>query len=82
MTMTVSDTMALSASLEDYLEAILRIVQEKQVARAKDVGKRLNVGRSSVTGALHALADRKLINYAPYDLRTLRAATRCCGISL
>ncbi len=69
--MTVSDTMALSASLEDYLEAILRIVQEKQVARAKDVGKRLNVGRSSVTGALHALADRKLINYAPYDLITL-----------
>ncbi len=64
-------TLALSASLEDYLEAILRIVQEKQVARAKDVGNLLHVGRSSVTGALHALADRELIHYAPYDLVTL-----------
>jgi len=62
---------SLSASLEDYLEAIYRIVEEKQVARAKDVGRRLQVGRSSVTGALHALADRELINYAPYDLVTL-----------
>jgi len=69
--MSQAVTQALSASLEDYLEAILRVVQEKQVARAKDVGRRLNVGRSSVTGALHALADRELIHYAPYDLVTL-----------
>lgn len=61
----------LSASLEDYLEAIFRIVQEKSAARAKDIGKRLKVSRSSVTGALHALADRELINYAPYDIITL-----------
>ncbi len=61
----------LSASLEDYLEAIFRIVQEKQAARAKDIGKRLQVGRSSVTGALRALSERELINYAPYDLVTL-----------
>ncbi len=61
----------LSASLEDYLEAIFRIVQEKQAARATDIGKRLKVGRSSVTGALHALAERELINYAPYDVITL-----------
>ena len=61
----------LSASLEDYLEAIFRIVQEKQAARAKDIGKHLEVSRSSVTGALHALADRELINYAPYDVITL-----------
>ena len=63
--------MNLSASLEDYLETIYLIVQEKQVARAKDVSQRMQVGRSSVTGALHALAERKLINYAPYDLVTL-----------
>ncbi len=63
--------MQLSASLEDYLEAIFRIVQEKSAARAKDIGKRMKVGRSSVTGALHALAERELINYAPYDIITL-----------
>jgi len=61
----------LSASLEDYLKAIFRIVAVKQAARAKDVSARLNVGNSSVTGALRTLADRGLINYAPYDLITL-----------
>jgi DtxR family transcriptional regulator, Mn-dependent transcriptional regulator len=69
--MTETTSIDLSASLEDYLEAIFRIVQDKSAARAKDIGKRLKVSRSSVTGALHALADRKLINYTPYDLITL-----------
>jgi DtxR family Mn-dependent transcriptional regulator len=31
----------------------------------------MKVGASSVTGALHQLAERKLINYSPYDLITL-----------
>jgi DtxR family Mn-dependent transcriptional regulator len=61
----------LSASLEDYLEAILWIVRKKSAAQARDISKRLKVTRSSVTGALHALADRELINYAPYDVVTL-----------
>jgi DtxR family Mn-dependent transcriptional regulator len=62
---------ALSASLEDYLEAIFHIVEEKQAARAKDISRQLEVNGSSVTGALRALADRELINYAPYDIITL-----------
>jgi len=61
----------LTASLEDYLEAILQIVGQKQVARAKDIASRLGVNSSSVTGALHALSDRKLVNYEPYGLITL-----------
>jgi DtxR family transcriptional regulator, Mn-dependent transcriptional regulator len=61
----------LSASLEDYLKAIFRIVAVKQAARAKDISARLSVSNSSVTGALRTLADRGLINYAPYDLITL-----------
>lgn len=61
----------LSASLEDYLEAIYHIEKRKQAARAKDIGDRLQVKGSSVTGALQALAKRKLINYAPYDVITL-----------
>ncbi len=61
----------LSESLEDYLEAILEIIREKQAVRAKDIAGRLNVNRSSVTGALKALADKELINYAPYDVITL-----------
>ncbi len=61
----------LSASLEDYLEAIFHIVEEKQAARAKDIARHLNVAASSVTGALQALAQRELVNYAPYDVITL-----------
>ena len=67
----MQSTKTLSASLEDYLEAIYHIVREKKAARAKDISKRLGVNRSSVTGALHSLAERKLINYAPYDFATL-----------
>ena len=62
---------SLSASLEDYLEAIYNIIDKKQAIRAKDIASELGVSRSSVTGALHALADRDLINYAPYDTITL-----------
>jgi len=61
----------LTSSLEDYLEAIYQLKREKKAARAKEISKRLGVNRSSVTGALHALAERELINYAPYDIATL-----------
>ena len=39
----------LSASMEDYLEAIYHIVTAKHAARAKDIAKRLKVkiGRAS-----------------------------------
>lgn len=61
----------LSASLEDYLEAIHHIASEKGAAKARDIALRLQVRSSSVTGALHNLAKRGLANYAPYDLITL-----------
>lgn len=64
---------ALSESLEDYLEAIYHIVGEKQAARATDIRERMGVSGSSVTGALRALAERGLVNYAPYDIITLTA---------
>lgn len=67
----LSSTLNLSASLEDYLEAISRIVTEKHAARVKDISRRLKVNMSSVSGALHLLAERKLINYAPYEVVTL-----------
>jgi DtxR family Mn-dependent transcriptional regulator len=61
----------LSASMEDYLEAIYHIVTAKQAARAKDIAKRLDVNNSSVTGALRSLSEKGYINYAPYDVITL-----------
>jgi DtxR family Mn-dependent transcriptional regulator len=62
---------SISASLEDYLEAIYHICSAKQAARAKDIVQRLGVHNSSVTQALRSLGDKGLINYAPYDIVTL-----------
>jgi DtxR family Mn-dependent transcriptional regulator len=61
----------LTASLEDYLEAIFQIIAEKEAVRPKDIARRLKVSNPSVTGALRALAEKELINYAPYDVITL-----------
>ena len=61
----------LSASLEDYLEAILNLTVEAKVARSKDIAKILGVSRASVTGALRALKQKKLANYEPYGYVTL-----------
>ncbi len=61
----------LTASLEDYLEAIFHIIAKKQAVRPKDIAKWLKVNNSSVTGALRSLANKELINYAPYDVISL-----------
>ena len=64
---------ALSASLEDYLETIYNLISEKRAARVKDISQRLKVNYSSVTGALKTLAEKNLVNYAPYALISLTA---------
>jgi DtxR family transcriptional regulator, Mn-dependent transcriptional regulator len=61
----------LSASLEDYLEAIYNLSSDNQFARAKDIAQTLQVARASVTGALRTLAERELVNYKPYGYITL-----------
>jgi len=61
----------LSSNMEDYLEAIFHISQEKQAARAKDIADWVKVNKSSVTGALRSLSEKGLVNYAPYDIITL-----------
>ena len=61
----------LSASLEDYIEAIYNIVEEKQKARSKDIAACLNVSGASVTEALRSLSKKGLVNYAPYAPITL-----------
>ncbi len=65
------ELMKLTASLEDYIEAIYHIVEKKQVARGKDIASRLGVSRASVTEALRSLSKKGLINYAPYEVITM-----------
>ncbi|AQT69368.1 Manganese transport regulator [Anaerohalosphaera lusitana] len=61
----------LTASLEDYLEAIFNISAKGSVARSKDIAQMLDVSPASVTGALRTLAEKELVNYKPYGLVTL-----------
>ena len=69
--MSVAKNNDLSASLEDYLEAIFNLTGESNVARSKDIAQLLNVSKSSVTGALRILKKKGLINYKPYNYATL-----------
>jgi len=61
----------LSEGLERYLEAIYCIQDEKGAARVKDIAAALDVHKSTVTSALHNLADRGLVHYEPYEAATL-----------
>lgn len=74
--MTAAKNNNLSASSEDYLEAILNLAGESNVARSKDIASLLNVSRASVTGALRVLKKKGLVNYKPYDYVSLTDAGR------
>jgi DtxR family Mn-dependent transcriptional regulator len=61
----------LTASLEDYVEAIFNIASRQGAARVTDIAEDLSVAKSSVTGALKTLSSRGLVNYDPYSVITL-----------
>lgn len=67
----MTDTSELSASLEDYIEAIFNISEQANVARVKEIAAEVGVKNSSVTGALKALSAKGLVNYDPYSVVTL-----------
>lgn len=69
--MTRKRPQKLSASLEDYLEAIFNIAGRSDVARSRDIAESLGVAKSSVTGALKLLGEKGLVNYRPYGYVTL-----------
>lgn len=64
-------SLALTPTLEDYLEAIFQIASMHKVARSMEIADRLKVKRSSVTIALRSLADKGLINYQARSYVTL-----------
>ncbi len=72
---------ALSSSLEDYLEAIAIIIEQNGHAHAKDIAGRLQVKMPSVTNALLQLSQRGLINYQSHAPVSLTAAgTECAAV--
>lgn len=61
----------LSSAMEDYLEAIYHLEQERRIARVRDIANRLGVKMSSVSSALKILGSRGLIRYDPHQFITL-----------
>ncbi|MEJ2701593.1 MAG: metal-dependent transcriptional regulator [Sedimentisphaerales bacterium] len=80
--MTTEQNVHLSASLEDYLEAIFNLSSESNIARSKDIANVLGVSRSSVTGALRLLKEKGLANYKPYDYVTLTESGRVAAAEI
>ncbi len=64
-------TEKLSASLEDYIEAIASLAGSSGETRAADIADAMGVSRPSVTVALRGLASRKLVFYKPYSTVSL-----------
>lgn len=56
---------------EDYLRAILEIVEEKGYSRIKDIAKKLGVSSPSVVEMIKKLDDKKLVSYERYGGVTL-----------
>jgi len=73
---------ALSASLEDYLEAIYNLTDRSKVARSRDIAEVLGVSKASVTGALRLLKKKGLANYKPYDFVTLTENGRAAAAEI
>ena len=63
----------LSSSLEDYLEAIYALQNEKGVARVGDIAKKVTVKSSSVNFALTSLSGKGLVVHEKYGYVSLTA---------
>ena len=72
----MDENATLSEPLEDYLEVIARLVKEQGSARVRDIADTLDVHKSTVTAALHKLADKGLVMYSPYKRPVLTAEGR------
>ncbi len=58
------DNLSLTPALEDYLETIYLIIQEKKIARVKEIARLRGVRMASVSPAMRRLSDLGLIAYS------------------
>ncbi|MBK1881175.1 transcriptional regulator MntR [Luteolibacter pohnpeiensis] len=52
--------------MDDYLEQILHLIEEKGYARAVDISKNLGISQASVTNMLQRLHAEGLVNHEKY----------------
>jgi len=61
----------MSASTEEYLEALYNLTQDNKTAGTSEISKRLKIAPASVTEMLKKLSEDGLVNYSPYQGVTL-----------
>ncbi len=61
----------ISGKLEDYLEAVWVLQERGGHAHVQDIADAVGVHKSTVSSALHSLADENMVNYEPYRAATL-----------
>lgn len=66
----------LTASQENYLEAILQVARGEGHAHVKQIAERLGVAMASVSEAVRKLADAGLVDYRRYGVVRLTEAGR------
>ncbi|MDU2064127.1 MAG: metal-dependent transcriptional regulator [Sporomusaceae bacterium] len=72
--------LALTPSMENYLETIYGLGLDGQEVRVKDIAVKMKVRMASVTGALQNLAKHGLIFYLPY--KPIRLTERGAELAL
>jgi DtxR family transcriptional regulator, Mn-dependent transcriptional regulator len=61
----------MSASTEEYLEALYQLTQNGRTAGTSEISKKLKIAPASVTEMLKKLAEEDLVKYSPYHGVTL-----------
>ncbi|MGD9367841.1 MAG: metal-dependent transcriptional regulator [Desulfobacteraceae bacterium] len=69
----------LTPVMEDYLEAIYDLDNEKKVVRVKDIAKRMDVKMPTVTSMLKTLSNRGLVHYEKYEYVELTSSGNDVG---
>lgn len=62
----MENSLKLTESVEDYLEVMYNLQNEKGSIKIKDIASKLNVKPPSVVEALKKLADHGIVSYEPY----------------
>jgi Mn-dependent DtxR family transcriptional regulator len=66
MTKASSKRTSGSVAMDDYLEQILHLIEEKGYARAVDISSKLGISQASVTNMLRKLDAEGLVNHERY----------------
>ena len=69
----------LTPTMEDYLEAIYSISQEKRVVRVKNIANRIGVKMPTVTNMLKSLSQKGFIDYEKHEFLELTPNGRKVG---